>query len=252
MKSNTKTDGTLLHIMSYNLLADNAEGGYEWGTPIDDRKDGVVACLKNNMPDVAGLQETTLSWYTVIREALDGYEFVNSTDPKNEMKDGICTALMYNTETVELLETDLIHYESSYWGVGRVRYINMGLFRHKKTDTRFITICTHLDAGPGDDFEACRISQAKELSAKIREYREKYSCPIISVADYNCGVETEPYQHIVSNTPLLDSYENCPDGFIDHILHSTDIKTLSFEVIDEDYVRHSSDHLPIHAKLLLD
>ena len=48
---------TTLRVMSYNLLADNAEGGYEWGTPIGERYKGVEACLQTRMPDVAGLQE---------------------------------------------------------------------------------------------------------------------------------------------------------------------------------------------------
>ncbi len=240
---------TTLRVMSYNLLADNAEGGYEWGTPIGERYKGVEACLQAKMPDVAGLQETTHSWYAIVSKALPAYKFVNSTDPKVGLKDDICTALIYNTETLELLENELIHYEASYWGIGRVRYINMGLFRHKVTGTRFIFICTHFDAGPGEDFEVCRLSQARELAAKICEYREKYACPIISVADYNCGVETEPYRILVNGASLTDADANCPAGFIDHILFSEGVTATEFAVIDEDYVRHSSDHLPIYAEL---
>lgn len=236
-------------VMSYNLLADNGEGGYDWGTPLEGRYEGAIKCLRKYAPDVAGLQETTNNWYAKIRENLPNYKFVNSVDPDNGNEDGICTALMYNPDTVELLESELIPFRSNYWGVGRVRYINMGYFRHRETGIRFIAISTHFDAGQEEDFAACRVDQAKQLAETLNGYIEKYSCPIISVGDYNCGCESEPYNYVLSNTDMVSMNTKPKPETIDHILCTNDVERVSFSIIKSDYVKHASDHLPLRANI---
>jgi len=238
-----------IRVMSYNLLADNGEGGYDWGTPLWDRADNAIKCIKKLAPDVIGMQEVTLNWYAELREKLKDYETVNSTDPENGSTDEICTALMYNTKVLTLEETELIHYKASYWGIGRVRYINMALFKHNESGVRFIMISTHFDAGQEEGFEECRLSQANELAEKINEYHEKYNCPIISVGDYNCGTKEEPYKNLLSAASLYDANSKCQPETIDHILCTEDVETLKFKTVNYDYIKTASDHLPIYADL---
>jgi len=235
-----------VRIMSYNVLADNSEGGFDWGPPLADRPDGVVSCIEYYAPDVVGVQEASWAWYGALREALPDYEFVNADC--YDIKDNNCVALMYNTNVLTLEDNELIHYDASYWGPGRVRYINMALFTHKISGERFIVISTHFDAGQGEGYEECRISQANQLIAKVKEYARANGCPIISVGDYNCGVGEEPYEYLVSNG-FTDADEDVTAGVIDHILFNDKAKAHYHATVNDDEVKDSSDHLPVYADI---
>ena len=228
-----------VRIMTYNLLVDNVD--FSWGTKLDGRPEGAIGCIKYYAPDVIGIQEASKGWYEEFENNLPNYEFVNSTCLNREYNN--CTGMMYNTDTVNLIATDLMLY--SVYNSDRMRYVNMGMFEVKETGEQFIVISTHFDAGKERETQRC--TQAAELVQKIKEYERIYGCPIISVGDYNCGVGEDPYEHIVAN--LTDADEDITAGVIDHLILNTKARSLYHTVVMDAAVAHSSDHRPVFADI---
>ena len=241
-----RSENTDIRIMTYNLLADNSEGGFEWGPPLADRPNGAIGCVKYYAPDVIGFQEVSWAWYGALRNNLPDYDFVNADC--EGITDNNCVALAYNTKVLTLEKNELIPYEENYWGIPRVRYINMALLKHNESGKRFIAISTHFDAGQGEDYEACRIGQAKQLVSTINGYAKQNGCPIISVGDYNCGVGEQPYEYIIANG-LTDADEDITAGVIDHIIFNERAKANYHATVNDDECKDSSDHRAVFADI---
>ena len=240
------TAGADIRAMSFNLLADNGDGGFEWGTPLGKRADQAIDCIRYYMPDIIGIQEATVNWYTAIR-ARNGatYAFVNDTF--KDIKYGTLSGMMYKRRALKLLDKELIVY--SQYNCDRARVVNMAYFEHIATGERFVFVCTHFNAGSLD--APVRVVQATELAAKLNEYAEKYKCPVISVADYNSQKGTEPQTIITRDAAMLYSDTN-PENTIDHILYRGAVTPRYFAIVDDAMVRPASDHLPIFTDFSLD
>lgn len=240
------TQGADIRAMSFNLLADNGDGGFEWGTPLGNRADQAIDCIRYYMPDIIGIQEATVNWYTAIR-ARNGatYAFVNDTF--KDIKYGTLSGIMYKRRALKLLDKELIVY--SQYNCDRARVVNMAYFEHIESGERFVFVCTHFNAGSLD--APVRVVQATELAAKLNEYAEKYNCPVISVADYNSQKGTEPQTIITRDAVMLYSDTN-PEDTIDHILYRGAVTPRYFAIVDDAMVRPASDHLPIFTDFSLD
>ena len=121
-----RASGTDIRVMSYNVLMDDDvdNGGISWGKTLDQLLNGgegtrdgnAAACIKYYAPDVIGFQEFSYNWYQGIRTALPNYEFVNTVDPESKKEDYMCTALAYNTDTIEVVSSELYKLTKSRWG----------------------------------------------------------------------------------------------------------------------------------------
>lgn len=245
-KSNKdKADGSNLRVMTYNVWADPGEGGFpNWNTPaIGTRPNGAIACIKHYAPDVVGLQECSLNWYKALRPGLPDYAFVNTED--DGRADYMCTGMMYNKKTVELLSSEIIGYNESRWGRQRMRYINTGLFKIKATGEKFVFISTHFDAGDVSDAGRHRPAQAIQLGEQIKDFKAKYGCPIISVGDYNSQLNDTPLNSVMSRGGMSAA----TTGGIDHILFSAGITRKYVTIVTDDAIQGSSDHKPVFADL---
>ena len=245
-KSNqNRAEGSNLRVMTYNVWADPGEGGFpKWNTPaIGTRPNGAIACIKHYAPDVVGLQECSLNWYKALRPGLPDYAFVNTED--GGRADYMCTGLMYNKKTVELLSSEIIGYNEAYWGRQRMRYINTGYFKIKATGETFVFISTHFDAGKVEEEGTYRPAQAIQLGEQIKHFKAKYGCPIISVGDYNSQLNDTPLNSVMSRGGMSAA----TTGGIDHILFSAGITRKYVTIVTDDAIQGSSDHKPVFADL---
>ncbi len=240
-----KADGANLRVMTYNVLADPGEGGFpNWNTPaIGTRPNGAIECIKYYAPDVVGFQEFSLNWYKAVRPALSDYAFINSEDEGRA--DYMCTALMYNKKTVELVSSEIIGYDQTRWGRQRMRYINTGLFKIKATGEKFLFISTHFDAGDVNGDGLHRPAQAVQLGNQIKDFKAKYGCPIVSVGDYNSQLSETPLKSVLS----LGGMTAATTGGIDHILFTAGVAKKYVTVVTDADVANSSDHKPVFADL---
>ena len=258
----TLTAGADIRVMSYNTLVDTdeANGGWSWGQPIGNRPEKAAAAIAYYQPDVIGLQENNYNWHVALRELLPTYDYVNADVPEVQKleasaslgkKDWMCTTMIYNTETLELIDNELIGYSVNYWGcIQRMRYISMALFKVKKTGEMFVFTSTHFDAEKDTKGQKMREKQSTELANRLVYYQDTYGCPIISTGDYNSGYTDKPIT-TVRETAGMTSHENNRGG-IDYILYSDGVTPKYFTLVSDADLSGASDHKPIFADLALD
>lgn len=259
----TLTAGADIRVMSYNTLVDNdeANGGWNWGKPLADRADKAAAAINHYQPDVIGLQENNYNWHMALRRLLPDYDYVNADVParmpleKPESlgeKDWMCTTMMYNTKTLELVKNELIGYSVNYWGcIQRMRYLSMALFKVKATGEMFVFTSTHFDAENYDDGrgQKNRVIQAGEMADNILRYIDTYGCPVISTGDFNSSYNDDPITAIRNKTGMVSHSNN--RGGIDYILYSAGVDAKYFTVVKDADLSGASDHDPIFADLAL-
>ena len=259
--SQALTAGADIRVMSYNTLVDNDEtnGGWNWGQPLGNRAEKAAAAIAYYKPDVIGLQENNYNWHVALRKLLPDYDYVNANVPmsmpleKKESlgkKDWMCTTMMYNTKTLELVDRELIGYSVNYWGcIQRMRYLSMALFKVKATGEMFVFTSTHFDAEKDSRGQANRVTQAGEMAENIQYYKETYGCPIISTGDFNSGYNDDPIANIREATGMMSHPNN--RGGIDYILFSDGVSTKYFTLVNDADLSGASDHQPIMADLTL-
>ena len=270
-----KTIGADVRMMIYNVLADDdADTGFSFGKTLskllngaEGTRDGAAASsIAYYAPDIVAFQEFTTNWYTGIRNALPNYEFINSTlDGK---ADYLCTALAYNKDTIELLNTELYAFTKNRWGNQRMRYMNIGFFKVKATGEEFIAISIHTDAGylkddpnkANQDINGDGIAeeadgywrqfQIQEMIAKLNELTTTYKLPILCGGDYNSGL-TGYYNDSTSYPQLIDAgFKDSTEGVaIDHIIYNGMANHLYNVIITDAAVAKNvtSDHSPVMA-----
>ena len=258
------TSGADIRVMSYNTLVDNdeANGGWNWGQPLGNRAEKAAAAINYYKPDVIGLQENNYNWHVALRRLLPDYDYVNANVPLSMpleareslgKKDWMCTTMMYNTKTLEMVDYELIGYSVNYWGcIQRMRYLSMAVFKVKATGEHFVFTSTHFDAENYADGrgQANRVTQAGEMAENIQRYKETYSYPIISTGDFNSSYSDTPITNIRTATGM-NSHPNNRGG-IDYVLYSEGVTAKYFTVVNDADVRGASDHQPIFADLALD
>ncbi|MBR2320174.1 MAG: endonuclease/exonuclease/phosphatase family protein [Clostridia bacterium] len=260
--SQTLTNGAEIRVMSYNTLVDDDEtlGGWSWGQPLGNRGDKAAAAINYYKPDVIGLQENNYKWHVSLRKNLPDYDYVNADVPlsmpleaKESLgkKDWMCTTMMYNTKTLELVDRELYGYSCNYWGcIQRMRYVSMALFKVKATGEHFVFISTHLDAERDDKGKSMRRQQAAELAEAINYYKETYGYPVIATGDYNTGYNDEPISIVREQAGMVSHPHN--RGGIDYVLFSEGVTGKYFTVVNDKDLSGASDHQPIFADLALD
>ena len=258
----TLTAGADIRVMSYNTLVDNDEenGGWSWGQALGNRAEKAAAAINYYKPDVVGLQENNYNWHVALRALLPDYDYVNADVPEVQKlekteslgkKDWMCTTMIYNTTTLELISNELIGYSVNYWGsIQRMRYISMALFKVKKTGEMFVFTSTHFDAEQDSKGQKMRNKQATELANRLVYYQDTFGCPIISTGDYNSGYTDEPIT-TVRETAGMTSHSNNRGG-IDYILYSDGVTPKYFTVVNDSDLSGASDHKPIFADMALD
>jgi len=257
----TMTAGADIRMMTYNVLVgqDTANGGYDWGSAITGRPEKACAMINYYKPDVIALEEFSGEWYDYFVANMTNYAFTEMTSADSQNNGKLYTCLAYNTDTIELVSTDLKRMTKSHWGTQGMRYLNIATFKVKATGEQFIACATHPDAGDltgtedlnGDGVAAegsgyWRQFQLEEVAGWLAELSTTYKMPVICGGDFNAsGNETASYGHIVDA-----GYTDATAGrYIDHIFYNGMATHLYETTVADAAVAGASDHNAVFADI---
>ncbi len=258
-----------LGVMSFNIrFANPLDGVNFW----PNRKDLAVETIRESGADVIGLQEALHQQLVDLKKALPGFDWVGvgRDDGKNT---GEYSAILFNAERLEVEKSGTFWLSETPdkpgvrgWDAACPRVATWGIFKDRKSGTRFFFINTHLD-------HQGQVAQLEGVKLIARELKElDPGLPMILTGDFN-SVETSPVIREVleqKNVPLrlaknLASDQNFGgnstfNGFgkakdpqvIDFVFVSEGIEVRKYRYLvktkDDVFV---SDHWPVSASLRL-
>ena len=253
-----------IRIMSSNLLVDYKSWG---GLPAKPRAKEYLQLLDTYKPDVIGVQEFCEGWFCAVNHNLpNGYKLLHSFTTGTLVR---MSAMIYNAETLDVVESDTFSYEM---GDPRLRRVVWAVFEIKKTGKRFAVTNTHLDLlRDGQEKELTHVmrSQRDELLNCIEEIVEKFDCPVFSTGDYNTAEDTpktnetdipEIYNSLteslvdtkyVSKNQVFGTEKDWKYPSYDHIFMKGNAEINSFCLMSYDYLTDMSDHYTIFADISL-
>jgi endonuclease/exonuclease/phosphatase family metal-dependent hydrolase len=171
----------------------------EWGgTAVQPRAEILYANLTYYTPDVVGLQEVSIQWKDAIQSIFEGSEYTLLHEVVRGTDSNYCP-IMYNTATVELIESDARRL--SIGGPVKARTVTWGVFRHLESGKPFIVINTHLDwtktpndfVSQGATTPYSREQQVREIAEIFSTLKKKYSnAEIMLTADWNTMKNEHP------------------------------------------------------------
>ena len=258
-----------IKIMSFNIRT----SGMDKDTPNhwDNRKEAVLALIKDQMPDIMGVQEATFTnQWLWLKDKLksagyDGYGVNRQTG--NESGAGECPGILWNGNVIEKIEVGTFWLSetpdtpSKGWDANYYRTATWGLFKHIATGQIFFMVNTHLD----HESTTAQIEGMKLIEQKLLEYEWDY--PLYLTGDFNVvstdkaldGVRefmrnARTYATVRDTNPTVNGFGTSSSRKqIDHIYYSDYLKAVEYYTIMDAYegVTYVSDHYPIYAILKL-
>lgn len=229
-----------------------------------------VACK----PDVINFQEMTPTMVKYILEDMKElgvtYSLLSYAD--DNQKDDTC--IIYNPETVRLIESG--HHIYEYGSNKNSKSYTWGLFELKSNGKRFVSLSTHLwwkseTVHPGSN--EWRRMQAAEIVALSDQVLSKFDCPIFVQGDFNTQTTSSAFKEFkeggfklchdiatVFKDDLRGHHKCDKEGYstsmyggtytekaIDHMLvkFQGDAEILTFKHVVEDFYYKLSDHFPL-------
>lgn len=200
----------------------------------------VLDAIEKNSPDIVVLQEVTKSWNLKLKELKSKYPY-----SKHALRKDSFGLSMYSRIPVENQKTE-------YWGRFGVPVITFDTVIQEKP-AKVLVIHTTPPLSP--DHFANRDDMLKEAEKWVKSDNK----PSIIVGDLNTTMFSPSYKALKNGAKLVNSrrgfglYPSWPTNLwaplripIDHVLHTKDLKTISFKTGQPV----NSDHLPVIVRVL--
>ena len=264
-----------IKVMSFNIRTNTSSdtGVNAW----DSRKVACVSLIKDQMPDILGVQEAQWkSQWTYLTDQLKGAGYagygLNRTTGA-ESGTGEVVGILWNTNVVKKIEVGTFWLSetpdkpSKSWGMSMNRTATWGLFEHIETGQKFFFLNTHLPLKNDklDDPETAKKEGMKLIEKKLLEYYDDY--PLYMTGDFNVistdkvldGIRdfmrnARTYATVKDTNPTVNGFgDTSSRKQIDHIYYSDYLKAVEYYTIMDSYngVKYVSDHYPIYAILKL-
>lgn len=254
-----------VRIMTSNLLVHYKSWG---GTDARPRAKMFFETVNIYKPDVIGVQEVSGQWHNCLMRNKGNYKMLYPVSTGALMR---MTALMYNTDTLNLIDKGQMKYDKG--NDARLRRAVWGIFESKATGKKFAVISTHFDCIRTDE-EELMLSYMKTQTKQINEIsdsiKEEYGVPVFCVGDFNTknsgeGVDPvmdapEIYEELcktLTDTRLI-AEENASgdalgadDPTWDHIFLNGEAKINRYAIVSPETLSGMSDHYPIFADITL-
>lgn len=255
-----------LKVMTFNIRYGTAnDGENHW----DTRKDFLVDVLRQESPDVIGVQEALYSQLDYILKALPAYAMVG-VGRDNGIRAGEYSCILYRTAALSLSRSDTFWFSdtpekvaSKSWGNTITRICTWAQFT--TPDGRPLYVYNvHLD----HQSQPSREQSAKLLRARIAARDPQ--APVLVTGDFNAGEKNPAVASMLDGAVFRDTFRvKHPDaspvgtftGFkygqvngekIDHIFASAEWEILDAGIVRTDRnQRYPSDHFPVTATLRL-
>ncbi len=249
--------GAEITVMSLNLKTSNNETDAQSEHLWDNRKDAVVAMIKDRHPKIMGIQEVTAAQRDYLAENT-GYEIyaVNRGDSEHNLILYDNTVTLGNYGRFWLSETPDSDSNLS-WDDKFHRVAIWAVFTMNSTGEKFFWINTHIGLTWTSKKNAIEL-----IVKKIGELNPQ-GLPTVITGDFNMENSysaLSPLKFLVQNVretaPVTDhestynAWGEGDKGTVDHIFYSGFIP-VRYETITKEYagVRYVSDHYPIMATL---
>ena len=264
-----------IKVMSFNIRTNTSSdtGVNAW----DSRKVACVSLIKDQMPDILGVQEAQWkSQWTYLTDQLKGSGYagygLNRTTGA-ESGTGEVVGILWNTDVVKKIEVGTFWLSetpdkpSKSWGMSMNRTATWGLFEHIATGQKFFFLNTHLPLKNDklDDPETAKKEGMKLIEKKLLEYYDDY--PLYMTGDFNVistdkvldGIRefmrnARTYASVKDTNPTVNGFgDTTSRKQIDHIYYSDYLKAVEYYTIMDEYngIKYVSDHYPIYAILKL-
>jgi len=252
-----------LKVMTYNIRYDNKEDGVnQWV----NRKEKVANLIRQNNPDLVGLQEALIHQLRDLVLLLPDYTYYGAGREDGKEKGEFSAILVRHSRFGVLADSTFWLSEtpgiagSKGWDAALPRVATWTKLYDKETKKEFFYINTHFDH---QGIQA-RISSATSIRAYLTQVYGKKPLPLILTGDLNFDRTTEAYKALTESNLMADSKpadnnEPTACGFdvtnkecssIDYILHSKETTVKKYAVLHEnDGKYYPSDHLPVLVEL---
>lgn len=246
-----------LCIMSYNIRLDvKSDGVNQWS----NRKAGVVTLLKEEKPDIFGIQEGLPHQVSFLSQQLEGYSMIG--EGRDGGNNGEYAAIYYKKDKLKLLKSETFWLSetpkktSVGWDAALNRIATYGVFSLVNSNKKIVVYNTHFDHMG---------KQARENSAKliIHHIKELHFLKeqLVVMGDFNAEPNEAPIK-ILENyleDAFTTSFDKKPLGTFNafdtkyKLLKRIDyIFTKNIEVAQHRHVPNKlsnglwpSDHLPV-------
>jgi endonuclease/exonuclease/phosphatase family metal-dependent hydrolase len=197
-------------ILSCNIrvaLPEDDATGNGW----KDRKDACIKIIKNQKPDIIGMQEVLRVQAEDIEKAFPDYYVFGFEGPEMDFNkdtyNGIAKNLvifskkrytMTSAGNYWLSETPEIGGSLS-WNTARARHVNWVRLRDNQTGKDFRVLAVHLD----HKTQEARDKQAQMIIKECNQYQPEF--PQILIGDFNVN-EKNPVYKIITDAAWTDTY----------------------------------------------
>jgi len=253
-----------INVISYNIRNSAAnDGTNSWHY----RFPATLMMVKDQNPDVMGVQEALPAQMLLLNEELKGYKSIGV--PRDDgKKKGECMAIFYSKKTVSLLKwgtywlSETPDVPSKGWDAACFRTATWALFKDKRSGKKFFMVNTHLDH---IGVEARKMG-LRLLIDRISAMDPIGEIPLILSGDFNVEQSDPAIQvlsPVMSNARIFAKTTDTGITFnawgrkesqqtIDYIFYRGFRECPVFEVIRKSYydLTYISDHYPIRAELI--
>ena len=240
------------------------------------RRSATPAMIKDQCPDIFGVQEALSDQLTYVGGELpnysyvgvgreDGKEIIEITDPEES---GEIMAIFYNTSKIKLLEwgtywlSETPDETSIGWDAGYRRTMTWAKMETKYSGKKFFYVNTHLDS----DGALARKNGLKLILDKIAE-KNTDNLPVVLTGDFNIIPTDSVLDDVLGKAEMLDARTTATktdnlatfnglgdeeERVIDYIYYRGFSSCPEYETIVKQYanIQYISDHYPIIAKLM--
>jgi endonuclease/exonuclease/phosphatase family metal-dependent hydrolase len=266
-----KPDANILKVMTLNIRYDNPEDSlYAW----PNRTRIICNFLKNEKPDLLGMQEVLAHQYEFLDSVLTDYSSVG-VGRTDGAKEGEMNPVFFRKDRFELIRTRTFWLSDSTevagskaWDSGLPRIVTWTELSEKTTHEHFYFFNTHF----AHDSDSARIMSSELLLNKVDSIASGF--PFVITGDLNMLISDKGYEILTGpyeSVPLLsDTYavtekrpvgpaytfngfaEDKSSGRVDYVFVRNGMKVLEHRTfIKKERGIYISDHWPVMATVSL-
>ena len=240
------------------------------------RKSATPAMIKDQCPDIFGVQEALSDQLEYVGENLPNYSYVGVgredgkeiSEISNSEDSGEIMAIFYNTSKIKLLEwgtywlSETPDEPSISWEADFKRTMTWAKMQMKYSGKKFFYVNTHLDNHSG----TAREEGLKLILDKIAE-KNTDNLPVVLTGDFNILPTDSVLGDVLGKAEMLDArttaeetddlptfngFGNEDERVIDYIYYRGFSSCPEYETIVKQYanIQYISDHYPIVARLM--
>lgn len=242
----SSTSSQTITVMSFNVRVDLIKNG---------RDKLVIDTIKQNAPDVFGVQEADITWMNKLKSGLSGYAAIGKG--RDWWGKGEHCAIFYRTDKFKAIASDTRWLSStptkesvySYTENGKTykandkRIMTYAVLERKSDGARFLFVSTHLDNNGNNSLAVAEKIRQGQIEVMMKQIQgvlnARGNLPVIIVGDFNATPEksacktmlTKGYSDaskVAAQGTAQSTYNGMSEGtsaILDYIFVSSNLKS---------------------------